>query len=240
MLFLASLTYVFGYLTWCVHANHRGLGLLPPLEGQYFLAGVIPGSLVAAAAAFARGVPTVRTLAKVSAKKQAARATMLASVALALAGYVLSDGLKRHTLTGFALFFAGCAGTAVGYYLEARAGWKWGPRVYLPTFALVTAWAYAILLFPLIPNAFGGPRVRCVFLDLKKEDIGSALVESLGAPRDTTTSSVRRAGPVWLHFEGDPYILISRTLEGDHAAVIQIRESSVMAVAPGVGCADRR
>lgn len=40
--FAAGIIYVLGYLTWAWHAWRNGLGMLPALEAQYFVAGAVP------------------------------------------------------------------------------------------------------------------------------------------------------------------------------------------------------
>lgn len=46
LLVVAGMTYVLGYVTWQFHAFINGLGMLPVLEAQYFLAGFIPMIIV--------------------------------------------------------------------------------------------------------------------------------------------------------------------------------------------------
>ena len=42
----AGTIYILGYLSWSISAYSQGLGLLPALEAQYFMAGVVPAAIL--------------------------------------------------------------------------------------------------------------------------------------------------------------------------------------------------
>ena len=42
----AGTVYILGYVTWSISAYSQGLGLLPALEAQYFMAGVVPAVIL--------------------------------------------------------------------------------------------------------------------------------------------------------------------------------------------------
>ncbi len=42
----AGTVYILGYLTWSISAYSQDLGLLPALEAQYFMAGIVPAAIL--------------------------------------------------------------------------------------------------------------------------------------------------------------------------------------------------
>jgi len=46
LLILLSCTYILGYVVWSLHAMVNHLGLLPAIDAQYFLAGIVPGVVI--------------------------------------------------------------------------------------------------------------------------------------------------------------------------------------------------
>ena len=43
---MAGIFDLFGYVVWAINANRNNLGLLPALEFQYFVAGVVPVAIL--------------------------------------------------------------------------------------------------------------------------------------------------------------------------------------------------
>jgi uncharacterized membrane protein len=43
---VATAVYALGYFSWAYYSWDRGLGLPPGLEGQYFIAGIVPALLL--------------------------------------------------------------------------------------------------------------------------------------------------------------------------------------------------
>ncbi|HWR78303.1 MAG TPA: hypothetical protein VN283_13960 [Thiobacillus sp.] len=62
VLVIAGLQYLLGYIVWSLHAWHNNLGLLPPLDAQYLLAGFIVVSILLSCAAIAWGIHRVSEL----------------------------------------------------------------------------------------------------------------------------------------------------------------------------------
>jgi hypothetical protein len=54
LLVAGGLLYILGYIVWSVNAQINGLGLLPALEFQYLVAGIIPALIIGLAALFIR------------------------------------------------------------------------------------------------------------------------------------------------------------------------------------------
>lgn len=236
--FLASYTYALGYLTWCLFALDRGLGLLPPLEGQYFLAGLSPGLLFLAAFGILRGIQVLDS------EEKRARARKVADLlmgifmllnALAVAGVQWLGGSEALQAPAIVVGYL-----ALAFFVRAGArgsGFiRWLFRIVVPVTALGAAYLYATRIFPLIPSALGGPKPTCVRLDLASEGLSIDLARELGfEPRTGSARAVTRSGPLWLHFEGSPFFLISVSRSAER--VLRVRDGAVLSIAPDSTCA---
>lgn len=60
-LVMAGIFYLFGYLVWAINANQNKLGLLPALEFQYFVAGIVPVALILTIALLIMGYVRLRS-----------------------------------------------------------------------------------------------------------------------------------------------------------------------------------
>lgn len=56
VLVVASILYVFGYFAWSIYAYQNNLGLLPILESQYLIAGIVPALIVLLLCSVIRGI----------------------------------------------------------------------------------------------------------------------------------------------------------------------------------------
>ena len=242
VLFVGTCVYVLGYLTWCIYADHHGLGFLPPLEGQYFVAGVAPTAILWLAFSALRSIPAAKDLAqrKAAARwgERAGKAVKYLFVAAVLVGPLLGELISQtvFALGAVALIAAGVLAFRAG--TEGSTFDRWWMRGLIVVTALGAVLGYARTVFSRMPLAFGGPSPRCVLLHVRGEDVGPALAAILAvdARGDTSTAVRTTARPLWLHFEGDPFVLVSPTLEGEKWTVVRLRESSVMAIVPSGGC----
>jgi hypothetical protein len=187
-LFLSTAAYVLGYGTWAVYSSSRGLGVLPPLEGQYFLAGVIPLALLIAATVAIRGsAPSPDERVRRRLRSWVKRLGPLV-VALGVASFIRWDAPEG--LLMFALAIAALYATLV---LEVRSGETTSRllnsilRLVVPAFVIfLTESVYALVVFPVLPLELGGPSPACVRLDLKGATLNRETASFLSIPAEAT------------------------------------------------------
>lgn len=241
MLFLATAVYVLGYLTWAIYSADEGLGVLPPLEGQYFLAGIVPLALVLIAVAT---LSVIRPLDESRDRQKAARVGQVV-MAVAMAPVVvmwvvrfwftLPDALDQIVLV------VAVVGSYVGMALkirsgEAGTGWLvWLFRVAVPVFAVAGLWVYATRGFPYLPRELGGPKPFCVELDVNAAAVSPSTLASLKVD-STASSETVRSSPLWLHFDGGGTLVLSQGRGRPVPAPFRLRESTVPVVFPSTGC----
>jgi uncharacterized membrane protein len=240
VLFGATACYVCGYLTWAVYSADRELGVLPPLEGQYFLAGIIPMMLAGGAFGLLR---LLRPLKDASRRERAQRIGDRAVQLLALligAGVVLRwTGLVSDQQEDLLVSLLTLGSVMIGV-LQARGGgtgarWLLGVfRAIVTLLVPLTAIVYATRLFPFLGAEFGGPAPKCIQLDLLVSHTSAATLASLGASPEAGGSV--RSTSVWLQFAGGGVLIVSEQNKRPVKGVIRLRESQTGALLPAGGC----
>jgi hypothetical protein len=123
--------------------------------------------------------------------------------------------------------------------LEVRAGEAgvstlWLIRLALPTFTIARALLYASAVFPQLPRELGGPRARCVVIDVASNALSPETLMLLGAEPPAAAAAVRSA-PIWLRFEGGGTLVVSREREMP-LTPFRLRTDDVALVMPSDGC----
>jgi hypothetical protein len=230
-----SALYVLGYATWALYSSDRGLGVLPPLEGQYFLAGVVPLVILAAAYGIVRAMRPAPTESGRARSATWVKRTGWAIPVIALISLMLPR-LGEASATWMML--AVNAAMFGVFILRARSGergviWWMVPAVLL--LVIVAGGLYATRLFPFIPAEFGGPQPTCVTLDVAAASLSRETTAALGVPTGELSSAVRSA-PLWLHFSGGGLLVVSRERGRPVPHVLRLHDSTVTAFAPADTC----
>jgi hypothetical protein len=242
VLFLGTTVYVLGYLTWAVYSADQGLGVLPPLEGQYFLAGVVPLLLVIfAIAALWAIAPLSDPAARRTASLRGER-VMIPSLAAILVPAGMSPWMMLPQPWSAGLLLAGCAGVYVSLALKVRSAefgtgvMLWLFRMAVPLLVLSALLFNATRLFPLLSRELGGPRPLCVELDVVAASVSPATLADLGAVADSAIGAVRSA-PLWLHFDGGGTLVLSRSRGRPVPSPFRLNDANVPAIRPSTRCA---
>jgi hypothetical protein len=238
ILVAGAVVYGVGYAVWSVAALRNDLGLLPALQFQYFVAGIVPVLVVLIAILMAAALRRVFY----GYRKWADQDTW---VSVAGAGALLVAGLgavgaavyliDRSIYAGICAFLLAMllfgfqpSGTATGDQPRWLRRADVVLAVYLiPVVAGVAAISfYAAVLYPRIPQELGGVAPRCARLDVKTDSVSETTLTELGA--STRTVDVARSGAVSLHFHGGGSIIVKRaegkTLEIDDEAIVAVVE----------------
>jgi hypothetical protein len=238
ILFGFSALYVLGYVTWAIYSADRGLGVLPPLEGQYFLAGVVPLLILGAAYGLLR---VLRPASTVSQRERALkwgewamRIAMFAIVAAAASRQIGAADINVFFVVGTISMYASAI-------LRVRSGedgtrWmRWLFVITVPCVVVAAGLVYATRIFPLLPAEFGGPQPVCVALDISTASVSVDTAAAVGIATGTASTATRSAS-VWLHFDGGGLLVVSRKQGRPIPGVIRLQESVVTASTPASGC----
>jgi hypothetical protein len=211
-----GLLYLLGYVIWSVHAWHRGLGQLPALRAQYFIAGLVPLLLLSVLTLIVWG------LAVLHGKASKRRIALISSCAffgllviVLVAPYLhflgdWPDELEWLRWVAFPSLLSFCLlSLAMDRWRGTRIDrWQWTDRSY--TLALIVSafalFAFAIVLYTRviyerIPAAVGGVASHCEILYLKKDEVSPNLIQLI-APGYGTSVSVVQTKPVLVLFIG--------------------------------------
>jgi hypothetical protein len=243
LLLLAGVLYLLGYLSWTVYALKTGIGLVPVLDSQYFAAGVFPAAIVLL---FILSVRLLRALQKWLTRPLPAKRAFLSKV-LASCGFALifvygafSIFLKSEWLSWlmfgcvFLIVLAAFFGRGAEHRFLQLAG-LWLIRVYSILGAFWLLAVYVDRLFPSMSSEFGGPKPRCIQLDMEVSQLSpESYAQLLGSSTSTANPSVARSVPLYLIFDGTEYLLLSDRSEPILIKnnVYRLRKESVKAIFP--------
>ncbi|MDP6872089.1 MAG: hypothetical protein QF521_01065 [Alphaproteobacteria bacterium] len=242
LLVLAGTIYILGYATWSLSAYFLDLGLLPALEAQYFLAGILPAVILGAALLLLVNLSSVDAiLRKVFGPNSEvlwgtfhylAWATLVAFVIAALLDmFDVPDLLHGFGMVpeaaeewvqialgvlGFAVFF-------VAPYLNPdyaskklsfwRGIWQHWRLTYIGVFIGVFGLAAYGTYFTKLPQEFGGIAKRCAFIDLQADQLSPDSLKTLADTKGPMGEQVVRSQKVHLIFKADS-LLVIETAEG--------------------------
>lgn len=247
VLVCASFVYLLGYVSWAFYAGRYGLGMVPVLDAQYLVAGLVPTLIVGVAAilvamqlrfaAWASREPSDRRL------RIGSYLSALAIVAIlgaALAGMVF-DRMGKRSAEGVSTGIAAVAayGLMAGALLQGSRGSKFFRLYGLGVLWLVIALmpvlmtlGYLEKVFPRLPASLGGPAPRCVVMDVVAADLSPsalALMSRQGAARDTTP--VVRTREVDLLFSTSEAVTFRLPGAARDAPVYSLAKRSIVGVA---------
>jgi hypothetical protein len=266
-LVIGGILYVLGYIVWSINAWKNKLGLLPALDAQYFIAGIIPTLIIVLvyigirfSLDYSRPLPDwINPAANLIGWKLVLRRvllTVLYIVYLLPAVMSWTKWPQKYFPSKAALIFGvGAAlsvAISVGYLFfynkppakekptfSDRAGqfYRTFMRIMIVTLIGFLALNYYLnLLYSKLPQAMGGVRPRCAYLDVVRNDVSqdtlkalvppeaSAPISSSGSPGataphispvgsidkggETLKSETVRSVPVEMLFSGSDYTIL--------------------------------
>jgi hypothetical protein len=189
----------------------RDLGLLPALDGQYFVAGLIPllvFALLYGAWRFLPKPPRARWLVW----------ALPAAAIVILAGWIGFDSGERWLFV-------------LALLVMLLGGWIAGGSVAGVALAVVVAlfYVYVDRIFPRLPQELGGPRPECVTLDVVAAQLSATTLKELGL---TASAGVMRTQPLHLIYRGGGLAVVRK---GD-GPFMKIADRTIATVVNDAGC----
>jgi hypothetical protein len=250
-LVLAASSYVMGYLVWSVNAWQNNLGLLPALESQYFVAGIIPLSFVGLAVLlfraerrFRRWYSTWLGPEEIERLKWKARLRQGIALSFAVVPFILAllAFLQRWipVLESSPIYLGWFLALLLFFLPDSELkGIEWFFKlwqrllVYYVIIALtVLGIAFHLeLVYPNIPQEFGGVRPRCAYLDISQKQVAEETLEQIlpGYALDSDQQIVQ-SKKVDVYFSGRDFILVKPHDQGPTQRTLEIKQSVVLAI----------
>lgn len=246
LLLLAGVLYLLGYLSWALYALDTGIGLVPVLDSQYFAAGIVPALIVLLFVGSVRLLRRLQEWLKSPLHKNyqsVPKALSYCAGALIIIFWVL----KMIFGTSSPQWVTWLAGSVLVLMLVAAFfGRAKGDR-FVQLMGLFLLWTYTIFgavwlflgynlkIFPRLPSELGGPKPRCVQLDVDTSLLSAETRAQLrGQWTASATPPVVRSVPLYLIFDGTEYVLLSDRADSLLLSknVFRLRKESLKAMFP--------
>jgi hypothetical protein len=213
LLVLAGTLYVSGYVVWSINAWKNNLGMLPALDSQYFVAGVIPTMILTLVGVgiklswnYSRPTPWwFNNDLPLTGWKRIVRAAVALYMGLVifLPGILAYFGwIEKHfparakLIMGVmfanqaALYIFWFVGVLIFDTTKPAEAQNWLARLrrlsksvikitVITAIGLIALTYYLQLLYSRLPQAFGGVRPRCAYLDVVRDSVSEETVSSL-------------------------------------------------------------
>jgi hypothetical protein len=247
LLVLISVDYLLGYFSWSFYAAENDLGLVPALDAQYLVAGVLPTVILAGSVALAAvHVWFSKWTATDPSEKRFRWGTTLSilGVGLGVAGFTVGQVLADTPGEDRAVLVA-----VIGAYILMLGTILQGPRgvALLRYYGLGVLWLvvlavplvlvlfYVERLFPYVPASLGGPSPRCVYVDLATDSVSSDTVAALVStepPVSLPIAGVRRTRELDLLFSGPEFVMVRLEAHRPRGPVYALAKDAIRALAP--------
>lgn len=253
LLVVLGFTYVLGYITWSIHAFRNGLGMLPALEAQYFVAGFIPMVIILSVYFASKGSVRFRKFYMKWVRSGIGTYRLKRSLIILALGLLLFYG----TMLAYALIFPERTDEVswtspwsllviifwILLYLfmpiprvpKAKLfQWIHRSQLYgmIIAFGLIAINVHQAVLYPIIPQEFGGVRPRYAYLDIVLDQISIKTLQGI-VPDNMTNANkqVVQSKLVEVYFSGRDVILVKpHGLKGRGTPTYELNLSIVKAV----------
>jgi hypothetical protein len=251
VLVMAGIFYLFGYIVWAINAHNNNLGLVPALEFQYVVAGIVPVLIVLAIAFIVVGYKWLRKKLDVLFHPAVTGTKRLVRGALFILWFislVLLYGSYSDRFYDYAKFTAiiftllslllppikrkskplrrSLADALIGMvYLFSVLGKFYG-YAFVVLFPLLAFLFFVNNVYTRIPLEFGGARPRYACLDVVKIQLSSETIARL-IPQDraTTVDTVARSSKVEVLFSSSEIVVVR-----SQGKVYEITKGAIQAV----------
>lgn len=262
LLVTAVIVYILGYLVWSLNAWVNNLGLLPALDFQYFVAGIFPALLIWLVYIGVRnGRRLSENFTKWLDPDAKGRLRYLQwFIRLinnlfwwTLGGKIILQQIEEKSGIAVDIFSSIQVDISIRtilfiavfvlvmlpfYFVTKLTRFSRLESLLYCYFALIGACVvglgfYTFAIYPQLPQALGGLRPRCVYLDVKKAEMSNeALKDIFPADAIKSSSGVVRSVKVDIFFSGGEFMRVRPHVEkqGVTPRVYKIRKGIVQAV----------
>jgi hypothetical protein len=214
--------YGLGYLVWSVNALKHGLGQLPALEFQYFAAGLVPALIIGVASAAFAFFYRIQENMESFATRHPWLHFFIAMLPL-LASFILlvvsqhQGWIQEWT---FAMLFTILVYLVFTLVPPSYVSDEWIIRRVTPVYRYVVPILFIGVslalyggLYQQLPQELGGPKPKCVHVDLVRAETSASTLATLAEPGDSTDSpdvgtKVVASKKLHVYFSNNDYLLV--------------------------------
>lgn len=191
-LVVGATLYFLGYVTWALNSWQRGLGLLPALESQYFIAGIVPAAVILASYALVKlgvsGVSKLQEWLRRHISKHRRLGCLLFIISPTFFCLSLLSAIKGWsppvTVAFFILFLLSAI---VAPDMNDSSASRRTTRIMESALLILIVGAsglvalafYLAVIYPTLPQALGGVKPRAVCLDVSTQDLSEETLAAL-------------------------------------------------------------
>lgn len=233
-LFVATETFVLGYLVWALFAWSNDLGTLPALEARYFATGIITNAFLAAMAWVAyqgktKLLPALQEWVHNSATDKRHRMVVFSGGVLCTAGYLtmltvmelahpklgwLRGAVAIAAMVALWVMVAAAAAVVIGIDWNPRRRarpwlWRAAPYLFLPIVGVLFFWIALVLLYEFVPPSLGGGKAQCASLDVIPAKLSNETLTALGIDPVVDRERVARSVPLRIHFVSQAQVVVT-------------------------------
>jgi hypothetical protein len=240
----AATTYGLGWFVWAVNAQENNLGLLPALEVQYFVAGIIPLLILMSVYWLVRGTILFRKWYSEKIKQKRLLGQVItwgwtASLGIWALLSMLSDRFPGLEPAAFA--FLGVFIALLFFLPLSTKGFDWFLYFYrrfmiilfIVALGLVGISSYLYAVYPNIPQEFGGLRPRTAYLDVAKAELSKETLEEIFPSGVSDSNSVVvQSNKVDVYYSGNSFILVKLHGQDQDAnqSTYEIKQSAIQVI----------
>jgi hypothetical protein len=183
-------TYILGYIVKSIYSLRLNLGVLPLLDAQYAVAGLIPATIfliiILLSLPFEKLPKPMVVINLVKKYRSFIGIILLAIVLFILIILALRVSkstpldLERDPLNGLLILLALIMYILLVWIYKVTESKAFKlTLVYLVVTTIMWVYIYSIIIYPIIPQALGGIRPRCAYLNLNKNGISQSTLMDL-------------------------------------------------------------
>jgi hypothetical protein len=243
LLILGAALYGLGYLVWSNYALQNNLGLLPALDAQYFLAGVVPGLLIAFTFFTIKAVTSIPI--HIRTYFQSHRFLLFLFPLLPVA-FLLSVEfgwwkIPTQQILGVPIIILApiSFSLALPYYFAIALDYaKSGgfSRIYnlyfLPIYGcLVAMFFYTSSVYPNLPPEFGGVHPRSAYIDFERQKVSyETLKDLLDSTQVRSNTGVVRSCKLVVLYTGNNFLLVKPALDSTRRQICELNRSTILSI----------
>lgn len=238
LLSVTAVIYILGYSVWSIHAWRNGMGLLPALEAQYIIAGIVPTVMIGLIYYVIKNLPQLK-LSHWNIKRRVSYWCIGAPII----GLIFLTDSAWHKEYGTLLLVAFLlwgmwsqsplhsmpASPSGNLRLYYAAGNFLMETYLMPILlAIIGLWGYIGYAYPSLPQELGGMKPRCAYLDIKNGQLShETLTQILPSKSQESNETVVRSVSVQVLFAKSDAILLKPLEDSTTKSVYEIRKNAI-------------
>jgi|GEM_PF-5587402 len=238
LLGITSTVYALGFLMWAIYAWNNGLGYLPAIREQNLVAGIIPLFIILITYLIITHIAKYIILACTWIAKGSKYGLLkVLLLILIVAGFIFLFIKPYAKYAVIVLLSCGWLFSILRGDKDSVNSGAFLATIYIKIAcvfgSLSLLLGYLAIVFPRIPQDFGGPKPILVQLDIVRENISPQTQKIIFQSQQIAdTQDIVRTADLYLLFEGNDYLLLRKSLarKDSSYSLLKIKTESVKGI----------